>query len=96
MLNILKTCFINLWIISKKKYLSEEEHKHFTYNNKKTNTLEKSYFLPKIYKRLFHVPGRQVMPNCGTTTKKVSKYLSCKMAGPMLKTRVNLRTKWKS
>ena len=95
MLNILKTCFLHLWIISKKKYISEKEHKHFTCNKKNATTLKKSYFLSKIYKRLIHVPGRQVIPNCGTPNEKVWEYLSCKMAGPMLKTRVNLRTKWK-
>ena len=33
--------------LSKKKYISEEELKYFTYNNKNTTN-----FLPKIHKRL--------------------------------------------
>ena len=33
------------------------------------------YLLPKIYKRLFDVPGRPVNSNCGTPTEKVSKFL---------------------
>ena len=32
-------------------------------------------FLPKIHKRLFNVPGRPVILNCGTPTDKVSEYL---------------------
>ena len=33
------------------------------------------YLLPKIHKRLFDVPGRPVISNCGTTTEKVSEFL---------------------
>ena len=33
------------------------------------------YLLPKIRKRLFDVPGRPVISNCGTTTEKVSEFL---------------------
>ena len=31
------------------------------------------YLLPKIHERLFDVPGRTVISNCGTSTEKVSK-----------------------
>ena len=31
--------------------------------------------LPKIHKRLYNVPGRSVISNCGTPTEKVSEYL---------------------
>ena len=74
--------------LSKKKYISEKELKYFIYNNKNATNLGKSYFLPKIHKRLFNVSGRPVISNCGTPTEN--------MAGPMLKTRVILRTKSKS
>ena len=33
------------------------------------------YLLPKIHKRLFDVPGRPVISNCGTPTEKVSEFL---------------------
>ena len=61
--------------LSKKKYISEKYLKYFTYNNKNATTLGKLYFLPKIHKRLFNVPGRPVISNCGTPTEKVSEYL---------------------
>ena len=33
------------------------------------------YLPPKIHKRLFDVPGRPVISNCGTPTEKVSEFL---------------------
>ena len=33
------------------------------------------YLLPKIHKRLYDVPGRPVISNCGTPTEKVSEFL---------------------
>ena len=33
------------------------------------------YLLPKIHKRLYDVPGRPVISNCGTLTEKVSEFL---------------------
>ena len=39
---------------------------------KKVTNLGKLYFLPKIYKKLFDVPGWPVISNCGTPTEKVS------------------------
>ena len=33
------------------------------------------YLLPKIYKRLYDVPGRAVISNCGTPTEKGSEFL---------------------
>ena len=41
---------------------------------KKLN-LGKLYLLPKINKRLHNVPGRPVISNCGTPTKKASAFL---------------------
>ena len=33
------------------------------------------YLLPKIHKRLYGVPGRPVISNCGTPTEKASELL---------------------
>ena len=33
------------------------------------------YLLPKIHKRLYDVPGRPVILNCGTPTEKASEFL---------------------
>ena len=35
----------------------------------------KFYFIPKSHKRLSNIPGRPAISNCGTPTKKVSKFL---------------------
>ena len=49
--------------------------KYFTYEYKKACNLGKLYLLPKIYKRLFNVPGRPVISNCGRPTEKFSEFL---------------------
>ena len=49
--------------------------KYFTYEYKKVSNLGKLYLLPKIRKRLYNVPGRPVISNCGTPTKKASEFL---------------------
>ena len=54
--------------LSRKKYILEKEVKYFTYNNKNATNLGRLYFLLKIYKRLFNVPGIPVISNCGTTS----------------------------
>ena len=36
-------------------------------------------FRPKIYKRLFHVPGRPVISNCGTSAEKASEFLDIRL-----------------
>ena len=33
------------------------------------------YLLPKIHERLFNVPGRPVISNCGTLTKQISAFV---------------------
>ena len=58
-----------------KQFLSKQnivssEFKHFSCNYKKLTNLGKMYLLPKIHKRLESVPGRPVISNCGTPTKK--------------------------
>ena len=37
--------------------------------------LRKMYLLPKIHKKLFNVPGRPVLSNCGSPTEKVLGFL---------------------
>ena len=49
--------------------------KYFTFEYKKAYNLGKFYLLPKIHKRLFNVPGRPVISNCGTPTEKISEFL---------------------
>ena len=52
-----------------------KEIKYFTYEHKKECNLRKCYLLPKIHKRLFNVPGRPVISNCGTPTEEISEFL---------------------
>ena len=54
--------------------ISEKRLQYFTYKYKKTTSLAKRYVLPKIHKRLFDVPGRAVISNCGTPSEKVYKF----------------------
>ena len=39
------------------------------------------YVLPKIHKRLFNVPGRPVISNCGSPTGKVSEFVDSHLKG---------------
>ena len=64
--------FLNL---KRKGSISEKEMKHFVDYYKNASNLGKLYFLPKIHKRLFNVPGSPVISNCGTPTEKVSEVL---------------------
>ena len=61
--------------LRKKKLITEEELKYFTYKYKKATNFGKMYLLPKIHKRLVNVPGRPVISNCGTPTEKASEFL---------------------
>ena len=56
-------------------YISYKEMKYFTYEYKKACNLGELYLLPKIHKKLFNVPGRPVISNCGMPTEKVSEFL---------------------
>ena len=49
--------------------------KYFTYEFKKTTNLGKFYLLPKIHKRLEHVPGRPIISNCEVPNEKASEFL---------------------
>ena len=57
--------------LKSKEKISDKQLKYFTYEYKKVSNLGKLYLLPKIHKRLHNVPGRPVISNCGTPTKKV-------------------------
>ena len=61
--------------LSSSSCISYKEMKYFTYEHKKECNLRKFYLLPKIHKRLFNVPGRPVISNCGTPTEKISEFL---------------------
>ena len=58
-----------------RKYITEKELKYFSYDFKKVTNLGKLYLLPKIHKRLYNVPGRPVISNCGVPTEKASEFL---------------------
>ena len=53
----------------------EKKLKYLIINHKKDTKLGKMYFLPKIHKMLYNVPGKPVISNCGTPTGKVSGFL---------------------
>ena len=55
--------------------ISENKLQYLTYKYKKKTSLGKMYLLPKIRNRLFDVPGRPVISNCGTPTENVSEFL---------------------
>ena len=59
------------------KFITEKELKYFSYDFgfQKTANLGKLNLLPKIHKRLYNVPGRPVISNCGTPTEKASEFL---------------------
>ena len=61
--------------LKRKGSISEKEMKNFVYECKNTSNLGKLCFLPNIYKKLFNIPGRPVISNCGTPTEKVSEFL---------------------
>ena len=57
--------------LNKKNIISERELKYFLYGFKNASCLAKMNLLPKIHKRLYNVPGRPVISNCGTLTERV-------------------------
>ena len=67
----------------KGKITTKNEVKYFIINHKKATNLVKMYLLPKIHKRLYDVPGRPVISNCGTPTEKVSEFLDNQPKPPM-------------
>ena len=63
--------------------ITERQLKYFTIAHKKEKNLGKMYLLSKIHKRLFNVPGRSVISNCGSPTEKVSEILDSHLKGIM-------------
>ena len=61
--------------LRKRKLITEEELKYFTYKYKKTTNFGKMYLLPKIHKSLVNVAGHPVISNYGTPTEKASEFL---------------------
>ena len=61
--------------LKQKGKITEKQLKYFTIEHKKANNLGKMYLLPKIHKRLYDVPGRPVISNCGTPTENISEFL---------------------
>ena len=61
--------------LKRKRSILEKELKNLVHDCKNTSNLGKLCFLPKIHKRLFNVPGRPVISNCGTPTEKASEFL---------------------
>ena len=59
----------------KKRGYTEKQLKYFSYESIKATNFGKFYFIPKIHKRFHNVPGRSVISNCGTPTKKCSEFL---------------------
>ena len=59
--------------------------KYFHFDFKKACNLGKLYLLPKIHKRMFNIPGRPVISNCGTPTEKVSEFLDSHLQPIMMK-----------
>ena len=56
-------------------FISDKELKYFSFDKKRACNLGKLYFPPKIQESLFNIPGRPVICNCGTPTKKASEFL---------------------
>ena len=63
--------------------ITKMQLKYFTIAHKKATNLGKMYLLSKIHKRLFNVPGRSVISNCGSPTEKVSEFLDSHLKGIM-------------
>ena len=61
--------------LKKRGYITEKQLKYFSYEYIKATNFGKFYFLTKIHKRFHNVPGRSVISNCGTPTKKCSEFL---------------------
>ena len=56
------------------RHLSKKLLDCYSFKYKKACNLGKLYFPPKIHKRLYNLPGRSVISNCGTPTEKASEF----------------------
>ena len=61
--------------LKRRCFISEKQLKYLRCDFKKACILDKLCLLPKIHNRIFNVPGRLVISNCGTPTEKVSEFL---------------------
>ena len=61
--------------LQRKGTISEKQMKYVLYDYENATNLGKLYFLPKIHKKLFNVPGCHVISNCGTPTEKAFEFL---------------------
>ena len=63
---------LSLEKIRKRRGLSQDTLNYFSV---KDPTFARFYLLPKIHKRLYDIPGRPVISNCGFYTKNISSFL---------------------
>ena len=69
---LVNTMFKSLEKIMKRGDLSQDTLNYFLVKDPK---LARFYLLPKIHKRLYDVPGRPVISNCGFYTENISSFL---------------------
>ena len=67
--------FLSRFRVNNGGFITDKELKYFSFDHKRVCNLGKLYFLPKVHERLFNVPGRQVISNCGTPHRKESEFL---------------------
>ena len=63
--------------------MTQRQLKYFDICHKKTANLEKMHLLPRIHKRLLNIPGRSVILNCRTSTKKILELFDSHIKGIM-------------
>ena len=78
--------------LKQKDKITEKQLKCFTIVHTKATNLGKMYLLPKIHKRLYDVPGRSVISNCGIPTEKASEFLDNQLKEVMQNGSLTLRT----
>ena len=70
--NVLELVVAELDTLVERGYINLQNKKYLTVHKAK---LGRFYLLPKIHKGLENVPGRPVISNCGTATKRISEFL---------------------
>ena len=65
--------------LKQKGRITEKQPKYFTTEHRKVANLGEMHLLPKINKKLYDVPGRPVISNCGTPTEKVLEVLDSQL-----------------
>ena len=69
---LVSTIFKSLEKIKKRGDLSQDTLNYFLVKDPK---FARFYLLPKVHKRLYDVPGRPVISNCGSYTENISSFL---------------------